>query len=493
MILRDYQQAALAALKAALARNPLLAAPCGAGKTEIAARIVADLGLRTIWVAHRIELVDQAAERLRAAGLDVGLLVAGGAVPGNRVVVASVQTAIRRRLPAFGLAIHDEAQHCRSSGWEALARRLGGAAHVGLTATPYRLDGRPLGALFGALVVAAQPRELVATGVLARPRVYAAATPPARFHVRAGDFAANEVEAAVNRPGLVADVVRTWLRLGEGRRTVAFAASVAHSQALVARFQAAGVAAAHLDGELATEERAAVLRAWRAGSTRVVANCALVAEGFDLPEIGAAILARPTASLALHVQQCGRALRSAPGKIDALILDHAGNVARLGWPTQDVPATLEGGVEQESRNKLPALRRCPACLAVAEGAPAVCPECGRAYPVKVVVPRERAGELVEAVPFEAHRAFWDALEAERLRAGYAEGWSAWRYKARFGAWPVLAGRELIEARPGDGRLAAAWAALQEEARAKGYRPGAAYYRFRVRYGVDPPRATKSGT
>lgn len=491
MILRPYQERALAELHhhLALGEHPLLAAPCGAGKTEIAARLAADLALPTLWLAHRIELVDQAATRLRAAGLDVGLLVAGGAIPATPVVVASLQTAVRRTLPAYRLAIHDEAHHVASDSWAALARRLPAAHHIGLTATPYRLDGRPLGALFSRLIVACQPSALVEAGVLARPRVFAAAAPPARFHVRAGDFAHEEVEAAVNRPGLVADIVRTWQRLADRRKTICFAASVAHSEAIVARFQAAGHAARHLDGSTPAEERHAILAAWRGGTVQVVANCSLIAEGFDLPDIGAAILARPTQSLALHVQQCGRALRSAPGKTDALILDHAGNVARLGWPTQDVPVSLDEGITDraERKERLPAVRRCPSCLAVAEGSPAACPECGRAYPVKAVVPVERAGELTEQAPFEVRRAAWDAIEAERIARGWKEGYSAVRYHEKFGAWPTLAGRELIEARDGDSRLSVAWAALQAEGRAKNYAPGWAWFRFKGRYGVEPPR------
>ena len=171
-------------------------------------------------------------------------------------------------------------------------------------------------------------------GGLARYRAFAPAiTVDLRgVRTRGGDFAAEAVAAAMDQPLITGDIVAHYQRLATGKQAIIFAVTVRHSEHLATAFKAAGIAAAHVDGTTPKNERRQAVAAFAAGRLRVLSNVELFGEGFDVPGVEAVVLARPTQSLALHLQQVGRALRPAPGKEHALILDHAGNLARHGLP-----------------------------------------------------------------------------------------------------------------------------------------------------------------
>jgi len=307
VILRPYQADAVARSREALRagrRCILLVAPTGSGKTVIAAHIIASAvarGRRVLFVAHRRELIDQAFGKLRDAGLaDVGVIMAGDRRrnPVAPVQVASIDTLRRRAKPASDLVIIDEAHRALARSYAELREAYPLATHLGLTATPYRADGRGLGDAYEALVSVASPATLIADGYLVEPRVY---TVPAsdlpdlsRVRLSRGDYAPEQLSAAVDRVGLVGSIVEHWKRHARGVRTVAFAASVSHSQRIAAQFVAAGIAAEHLDGETPVDERAAILRRLEACETLVVSNYGVLCEGWDQPAVKCCILARPT-------------------------------------------------------------------------------------------------------------------------------------------------------------------------------------------------------
>jgi len=250
VILRDYQQRAVQNVIAALARRPILVAPTGSGKTVMATSLVEQLGVQTLWLAHRQELIDQAAKHLEAHGLVCGIIMAGCApMPLTQVQVASVQTLIRRDKPRADLIVIDECHHATANSYQSILDAYPQAPIVGLTATPFRLDGHGLGDLFGELIVAAYPHELCDDGVLHRPKVWASKSPDLRgVKVIAGDYSIGALAQRTNTAELNADIVATWQKRAAGRRTVAFAVDVAHSKAIAAAFVAAGVPAEHIDG-----------------------------------------------------------------------------------------------------------------------------------------------------------------------------------------------------------------------------------------------------
>lgn len=461
--LREYQQRAIRDVLSAFetgARSPLLVLPTGAGKTTVAAalmqREIAAEGA-ALFLAPRRELVQQAARRLRDAGIEAGTLLAGAehlAAPDARAQVASIDTLLARsrhgrsvELPSFTLVLIDEAHLAITERRTALLLQWPHARRLGLTATPIRKDGRALGALFDRLIEPVTVAELQATGYLAPARYWAPSAPDLeRVRITAGDYNGKDLEAAVNRADLVGDVVAHWLRLASDRSTVVFAASIPHSLALCEQFQRSGVAAEHVDANTPVAERDAILERFKRGSTKVLTNCLLASYGFDFPSLSAVVLARPTRSLMLYLQTVGRGLRAAQGKRDCVVLDHAGCVSLHGFAEDPRVWSLDGrGLGAESKRT--AVRRdptdaktltCPECFAIFQRA-IVCPECGYRFRP---APRDLRALDVNLVEVGKHDAdatnrerFYRELRGIAVERRYSPKWPAVQFRERFGMWP----------------------------------------------------------
>jgi superfamily II DNA or RNA helicase len=259
------------------------------------------------------------------------------------------------------------------------------------------------GVLFPSVVVVATVRDLIAHGYLVESRVF---TVPAErlpdlshVHVRAGDYVPEELDHAVNQGRLVGNIVEHWKRHAAGLRTVVFAVSIKHSKHIVERFLEGGIAAEHLDGSVSGAERDAILARVVAGTTRVVSNVSVWAEGTDVPPIKCAILARPTKSTGLYLQQVGRILRPWQGQ-RAILLDHAGCVREHGLPDEERDFSLRPEPKHEPRSA-PAqvrIRTCMGCFAVLPGHLYVCPECGAILGGSRRPIAEADGQLVEIAP-----------------------------------------------------------------------------------------------
>ena len=218
-----------------------------------------------------------------------------------------------------------------------------------------------------------------------------------------GDFKRDDLAKVMDKPAIVGDAVAHYNRLAPGKRAIAFAVSVDHSKHIAAQFNAAGIAAAHVDGSMDSSTRDVIVDDFAAGRLQVLSNADLFGEGFDVPAVEAVILLRPTQSLSLHLQQIGRALRPAPGKPHAIILDHAGNAMRHGLPDDDREWTLEDRKKRKrgEKSEVP-VKQCPECYRVHTPAPE-CPQCGHAYAVQSREIEQRDGEL-EVVDLDAIRA-----------------------------------------------------------------------------------------
>jgi superfamily II DNA or RNA helicase len=467
--LRPYQSAVIGRIWAmieAAQRRILLVAPTGSGKTVIAGAIVKDAverGLGVLILVHRRELTTQTSAKLYDVEVDHGIIQAGFPPrPGERVQIASVQTlharAIRTSgidLPDADLVIVDEAHHCPARTYRRLLAAYPSAIVIGLTATPCRGDGRGLGGLFDSLIECPGVAELTAAKFLVPARVFAPSQPDlSGVRVERGDYVESQLAERVDTPKLVGDIIEHWHKLAEGRRTIVYATGVAHSVHLRDEFRRAGVVAEHLDGSTPLEERDAILKGLAAGKIEVVTNCAVLIEGFDCPDIGALVLARPTKSLGLFRQMIGRALRPAPGKVDAIILDHSGAVFAHGLPDDPITWTLSDDKRAENKahaargtHKAPALVDCPECHAVRfEGQP--CPACGwrpqpKAAPVEVIdgelAHYDRQGRRVVPGQSESEkRRFFAELRYVVASRGYKPGWAAHKFTEKFGARPPWA-------------------------------------------------------
>ena len=406
--LRDYQTDCVGNIRSAYRagrRAPLLVSPTGSGKTVMFAYIsngTSAKGHRVLILVHRQELVDQTCKTLNAFDVHHGVIAAGRTPDRtHRVQVASVQTLVRR-LHVFkpDLIIIDEAHHGTAGSWRKVIDANPQARILGVTATPERLDGRGLGEVYDEIVLGPQVRDLIVEGHLAKPTYYA---PPmvadmSGVHIARGDFANNEVAAAMDKAAIIGDAVEHYARICQGVPAVAFCASIAHAQHVADQFNAAGYRAATIDGTLDRDARRDVVRALGDGRLNVLTSCEIINEGFDLPVVTGAILLRPTLSLGLHLQQIGRVLRPAPGKERAIILDHVGNLKRHGFAEDVREWSLAGrpkGKKAKAKNPDDLdIRQCPECFCCHEKLPA-CPECGHVYKIVGREIEQRDGELIE--------------------------------------------------------------------------------------------------
>jgi superfamily II DNA or RNA helicase len=474
--LRDYQRAVIERARQALScgkRRIVIVAPTGAGKTVLAAAMAvaaAAAAKRVLFLVHRRELVVQASRKLHAAGLDHGIVAAGfPGRPGEPVQVASISTlharAVRSssiELPAADIVFVDEAHHATARTWRRLIQAYPDASIVGLTATPCRGDGRGLGAVFEALVECPAIACLTADGYLVPTRVYAPSPPDlAGVRVTAGDYNEKQLAERMDRPRLVGDVVEHWLRLADRRKTVVFAVGVGHAVHLRDAFGRAGVAAAHVDGTTPLAERDAILAGLAAGTVDVVVNCGVLTEGFDLPDIGCIVLARPTKSFGLYRQIVGRGLRPAPGKDHCLVLDHAGCTLEHGFIDEPVQWTLapdkralRPAEAARAARRMKSLVECPECSA-ARWQGQRCRACGwrlqpRPRDVATIAGelgelsrdgtvRPRAASLADNKLSFYRQLLWIARER-----GYKPGWAAHKYREKFDVWPR---RQVAEPEP----------------------------------------------
>jgi DNA repair protein RadD len=390
----------------------LLVVPGGGGKTLIGATLLRTMavenGLRGLAWAHRRELVDGMWDHLLECGVPRGMLGAtmaddGRHNPAAPIQIASVDTLHHRDKPPADIVISDEAHRDASDGRRRLRAFYPDALHVGMTATPCRLDGRGLGREYDTMIVVAQPSELIADGYLApAPRIF---TVPAELlpdikgvKSTGGDYELGALEKATNKRALVGSIVSEWQRLAEGRRTIVFPVGIKHSRSIVARFRAAGIATEHLDGETPIGERRRILEALAAGTVPVVSSCGVLSEGTNVPAVKCVVMARRTKSLALVIQWASRSMRPWED-VRPLVLDHAGNIVieKHGLPHEDRQWAIDDGARKASASA-PLAKSCKECGAVVAIGATVCPECSAAFPRAPDVPTEKEVELQEYRP-----------------------------------------------------------------------------------------------
>jgi DNA repair protein RadD len=296
-----------------------------------------------------------------------------------------------------------------------------------------------------------QVPDLIEQRYLVKSRVYAPVDPDLRgVKTQAGDYVEAQLADRMDRPKLVGDIVTHWHKYGGRRRTIAFACSVGHSIHICDEFVKAGVRAEHLDGSTPVDDRNAILARLGSGETEVVTNCMVLTEGFDCPDVGCIILARPTKKMGLFRQMIGRGLRPAEGKSDVVILDHSGAVFRHGLPEDRVEWSLDPDRHAEApahqarlEHKAAALIECTQCSALRLGGQP-CPACGflPQRPAQYVAHVE--GELglvtngkakAQLYTSEEKARWYRMLIGEALRRGKRPGWAWYLFRDKFGHEP----------------------------------------------------------
>lgn len=368
MQLRPYQAAALAAVRDAYRhqhRAALVVMSTGTGKTVLFAEIARLAKGPVLVLAHRQELVEQARAKIAAWCNDVVAVEMAhrrdftrpdGSRP--KIAVASIQT-LRQRLhdlprDAFRIVVVDEAHHATADSYRAVLDHFD--AHLlGVTATPDRADRVPLGEVFSTVAYEYEMRAAIRDGWLCKVRSFLVQTQADFSGVRkvAGELAVRDVEEILTQELHLAEIAAPILRERGERPTIVFAASVAHAHALarVMNEQAGQPTfAAAVDGSTSYEARAPVLDRFRRGEVKVLVNCALFTEGFDVPEIALVAIARPVLSRSFYAQMVGRGTRIAPGKQDLLVLDFVpANCRHSLAQAVDIFASADPEVQQYAR------------------------------------------------------------------------------------------------------------------------------------------------
>lgn len=451
LTLRPYQQQAVHDLRLALragARAPLLVAPTGMGKTVIMAEILRSLSSRgrsAIVLVHRRELIAQTAHKLNLAGVQHGVIAAGTRSADAPIQVASVQT-LARRLHAItaqpDLIVIDEAHHAIAGTWGKTLSHWPDALRLGVTATPVRQDGRGLGAVFDKLVLGPSTAELISDGFLCPARLYAP-SPVADLsgmRTRAGDYTPEQAAERMDRPTVTGDAISHYRRLAGAQRAITFCCNVNHAEHVCAAFNHGGINAATLLGSTDPVRRDDAVARFASGELQVLVTVDVVSEGFDIPAAGCAILLRPTQSLGLYLQQVGRVLRPAPGKVAAIVLDHVGNVHRHGFPDDPRDWSLDDRLRRARAGgpAAPTVRTCERCFAAFKPAP-ICPCCGHEQPIAHARPlRQVDGELRELKRVNAQLRVAERKRARTLpellamakARGYSPGWAYKVHNAR---------------------------------------------------------------
>jgi len=339
-----------------LYRRILAVMPTGSGKTVCFAHIAhieSQHGRRVLILAHRDELIDQAAAKLILAtgtpcAVERGTSSAlDSSAP---VVVASVQTLHAARLQrwradTFDLVIVDEAHHALADSYQRILEHFATARVLGVTATPDRGDRRELSSFFEAVAYEYPLREAIQDGWLCP---ITAKLLPLQIDLRrvrsvAGDYHTGDLDTAI--APVLAAAVDGIAEHSEGRKTLVFLPLIRTSEAFVHLCRARGLTAEHIDGE--SVDRRDMLRRFAAGEFQILSNSNLLLEGYDCPDIACVVCLRPTRSRPLYVQMIGRGTRIAPGKRDLLILDFLWQTSRHSLC---VPASLIARDDREARD-----------------------------------------------------------------------------------------------------------------------------------------------
>jgi DNA repair protein RadD len=462
MILRDYQHAAVEAVYDHLRTrddNPCVVIPTAGGKTPVIATICKDAvgrwGGRVLVLAHVKELLEQAADKLRAVCPEVPFGVYSAGLKrkdrNEPVIVAGIQSIWKRacEFDPFDLMIVDEGHLIPPDG-DGMYRQFLAEAKavnprvrvVGFTATAFRMRTGSICTPEGFLnhvCYEVGVRELIVRGYLC-PLITKAGINKTDFsglHVRAGEFVADEVESLMDDDRLVeAACGETVGYAGNRNAVLIFASGIKHGEHIVRVLKEKhGIECGFVTGETPIAERDAILARFKAGALKYLCNVNVLTTGFDAPHIDCVALVRPTLSSGLYYQMVGRGFRLHPSKQNCLVLDFGGNVLRHGPVDQLRVRERVIGV-----GEAPA-KECPECNALIAAGYGVCPECGYEFPpaerAKHAAKASDAGILsgqvttekfaVEDVIFSVHTKRGAGDDAPKsMRVDYKIGWHRWK-------------------------------------------------------------------
>lgn len=384
--LRPYQSAVTNATRDAITaghRRVLVVAPTGSGKTICLAHIAfkaAQRRNRVFILVHRREILIQTIQKLNMFGLQPGVIKSGERMTANYVQVAMVQT-LHNRMQFLGAAkpkiiITDEVHHCVANTYKKILNFFPDVVSLGYTATPARTDGKGLDEMYDVMVQGPQTQELVDGDYLSTPVVLSSPMARQIFRmkgkIRKGEYDAETETVIMGDKKIVNETVEMYSMYFKGSPAVIFCASIEDCESVAASMRAAGWKCETVRGDMDDALRQEYIDGLGVGQLNAVCSFEVLGEGVDIPVLAGVILRRRTRSIIVFLQQIGRALRKAPGKTHALIIDQVGNTFFHDHPLKHREWSLKG-IETDDRP--PVLTECQ-CGALLSGRPRVCPYCG---------------------------------------------------------------------------------------------------------------------
>lgn len=452
IVLRDYQELAIQQIRmhwASGRKRVLLRMPTGAGKTTIFCNLMAAASKNNVdnlMVVRGRKLVDQASKTLFRNEVNHGVLMNNhwNANKLSKTQVCSIDTVISRgEFPPAKLVIIDEAHLATSDGFMQFAAKYPDAYFLSVTATPY--TEKPLQHLVDAIVHPISMKDLMKQGYLTEFR-YFAPSEPDLSDVKIVNKEYQNEQLAEKMNTLTGDIVGHWRKLGQNRPTLLFAVNIKHSKHLVNNFIANGVPSRHCDAGSTDAEREEAIKQLATGEIKVLSNVGIFCTGVDIPAVSCMIMARPTRSFALFVQQVGRGTRpyhnlkcddsasrlsaiAQSAKPNCIVLDHAGNIGRHGHPTTEPEVTIEGKIKKGHQAEA---KICKACFIAYSGP--FCPECGpRGNPDQKRHFEVIDGELKEIFEeIDPIKEYLLELERRRELKGYKKFWVYHELIKKFG-------------------------------------------------------------
>lgn len=365
-------------------------APTGSGKTVIGCDTIRrwnHAGLRVWVLVHRDELTRQWTREMARADCSMPGLIASGQAPAyhapNQICsVATLVNRLKTYRTAPNIIVIDEAHHAAAKTYQDILSEFPSAKRLGLTATPARMDGKPLSDTFSHLILGPTEQELINIGALSD---YVIRTIPLTvtdsLRITAGDY--NRADAAQQQGDkFQAAAAHAWGKYARDRHTLVFAQTRARGKEITTALSAVGAKARYCDGETPKELRRATMTAFARGAFNTLVTVDLIGEGYDVPAANCVILARATASMVLLLQQMGRCLR--PSDRPALILDLVGNTTRLGGPRTPRLWSLHDVVIAQPRDPadIKKTKNCVKCGALNATAATHCQNCHARFVAK---------------------------------------------------------------------------------------------------------------
>ena len=450
LVLRPIQQDMVNQLRQAFTKSKkiVLMAGTGLGKTIIATQIIKsakDKGKRCVFINDRITLVNQTSGVFDEYGIHHGIIQADHPqyFPDRQVQVASAQTLARRDVGSYDLIVIDEC-HTLYRSHEKILKQNPGAYVLGLSATPF---SKGLGKHFDFHIEPYTVRQLIDQGLLCDFEIYGPEIYDlSKVKTVAGDYDKKGLANATDQKHLVADVVQTYKKLGNGKKTICFCTNVAHGRHLTREFSKNGIKAVEVNAYQIPEETRENMRLFCDGEVDVICSVEILIKGFDLTSVDCVIWATATKSAMKWIQGSGRGLRIHPGKTLCRIIDHGGNCERLGFPDEYEFLELDDGKHKDSKSKdkdspeqLP--KACPSCSFLKAPGVLKCPACG-VIPKFIKDVETAEGEL-KKIQRKTNKTYTKAEKQSFLNQlnGYCRdkgcniGTASHKYKEKFGVWP----------------------------------------------------------